>query len=59
MIYFGFIFLSRAWALDSAYFIRELRTIGERVKRQGKPLAFVLYPEGTLVSKGAVYVHEV
>src|ERR1700761_2152005 len=54
MIFFRFIFLARSWASDSHYFIQQLSKISERVKRENNPLAFILYPEGTLVSKGII-----
>lgn len=51
MQFFNFIFLARSWASDRHYLVKELATIGRRAEQTDIPLTFILYPEGTLVSK--------
>uniref|UniRef100_A0A8H8CPN0 Phospholipid/glycerol acyltransferase domain-containing protein n=1 Tax=Psilocybe cubensis TaxID=181762 RepID=A0A8H8CPN0_PSICU len=51
MQFFKFIFLARSWASDRQQLARDLATLGREAEREGKPLCFMLYPEGTLVSK--------
>jgi 1-acyl-sn-glycerol-3-phosphate acyltransferase len=51
MQFFDFIFLARSWASDRAELARHLSAIGRAAEKEDHPLAFVLYPEGTLVSK--------
>ncbi|EIM83363.1 acyltransferase-domain-containing protein [Stereum hirsutum FP-91666 SS1] len=51
MQFFNFIFLARSWASDRHYLVKELATIGRQAEQTDIPLTFILYPEGTLVSK--------
>lgn len=51
MQFFNFIFLARSWAADRLYLSSQLSWLGQRAEEQDIPLAFILYPEGTLVSK--------
>lgn len=51
MQFFNFIFLARSWASDRHYLVKELAAIGRRAEQTDIPLTFILYPEGTLVSK--------
>lgn len=51
MQFFNFIFLARSWASDRHYLVKELASIGRQAEQNDTPLAFILYPEGTLVSK--------
>ncbi|KAF9480044.1 hypothetical protein BDN70DRAFT_878074 [Pholiota conissans] len=51
MQFFKFIFLARSWASDRQQLAVDLSSLGREAEREGKPLCFMLYPEGTLVSK--------
>ncbi|KAF8746213.1 hypothetical protein AX14_000016 [Amanita brunnescens Koide BX004] len=51
MQFFDFIFLARSWASDKHVLASRLNTLGEAAKRENSPLCFIIYPEGTLVSK--------
>ena len=51
MQFFEFIFLARSWASDRVYLVKELARVARKAELQDKPLTFILYPEGTLVSK--------
>ncbi|PPQ72722.1 hypothetical protein CVT26_003017 [Gymnopilus dilepis] len=51
MQFFNFIFLARSWASDRQQLARDLASLGREAEREGKPFCFILYPEGTLVSK--------
>jgi 1-acyl-sn-glycerol-3-phosphate acyltransferase len=51
MQFFNFIFLARSWASDRQELAVALASLGREAERDGKPLCFMLYPEGTLVSK--------
>ncbi|KAK0208550.1 acyltransferase-domain-containing protein [Desarmillaria ectypa] len=51
MQFFNFIFLARSWASDRVQLSASLSTLGSEAERQDNPLAFILYPEGTLVSQ--------
>ena len=51
MQFFKFIFLARSWASDRRQLAVDLASLGREAEREGKPLCFILYPEGTLVSK--------
>ncbi|KAL0580279.1 hypothetical protein V5O48_001696 [Marasmius crinis-equi] len=51
MQFFNFIFLARSWASDRVELSRHLSALGRSAEKKDHPLAFVLYPEGTLVSK--------
>ena len=48
---FDFIFLARSWASDKDVLASRLDTLGKAAKRENTPLCFIIYPEGTLVSK--------
>jgi 1-acyl-sn-glycerol-3-phosphate acyltransferase len=48
---FDFIFLARSWASDRLYLVKKLSLIGQRAQDHDTPLTFILYPEGTLVSR--------
>lgn len=51
MQFFKFIFLARSWASDRQQLAISLASLGKEAEREGKPLCFMVYPEGTLVSK--------
>ncbi|KAK0505884.1 acyltransferase-domain-containing protein [Armillaria luteobubalina] len=51
MQFFKFIFLARSWASDRVQLSASLSTLGSEAETQDNPLAFILYPEGTLVSQ--------
>ncbi|PCH33504.1 acyltransferase-domain-containing protein [Wolfiporia cocos MD-104 SS10] len=51
MRFFNFIFLKRSWASDRLHLSSSLSWLGRRAEREDSPLTFILYPEGTLVSK--------
>ncbi|PFH54662.1 hypothetical protein AMATHDRAFT_185394 [Amanita thiersii Skay4041] len=48
---FNFIFLARSWASDKHELASRLATLGKQAEQEDYPLCFILYPEGTLVSK--------
>ena len=50
MQFFSFIFLARSWAADRAQLASSLSRLGMEAEEEDNPLAFILYPEGTLVS---------
>ncbi|KAH9857933.1 acyltransferase-domain-containing protein [Lenzites betulinus] len=51
MQFFNFIFLARSWASDRLHLTQSLAWLARRAEHEDSPLTFVLYPEGTLVSK--------
>lgn len=51
MQFFNFIFLARSWASDRLELSRSLSWLARRAEKEDSPLTFILYPEGTLVSK--------
>ncbi|TCD67012.1 hypothetical protein EIP91_000632 [Steccherinum ochraceum] len=51
MQFFNFIFLARSWASDRLELSTRLAWLGRRAEKDDTPLTFILYPEGTLVSK--------
>jgi 1-acyl-sn-glycerol-3-phosphate acyltransferase len=51
MQFFNFIFLARSWASDRLYLEKQLALLGQRAQDNETPLTFILYPEGTLVSR--------
>lgn len=51
MQFFSFIFLARSWASDRIYLVKQLALLGQRAQLHDTPLTFMLYPEGTLVSR--------
>jgi len=51
MQFFSFIFLARSWASDRLYLVKQLALLGRRAQERDTPLTFILYPEGTLVSR--------
>lgn len=51
MQFFRFIFLARSWASDRVALARQLSRLGKQAQEEDKPFMFLLYPEGTLVSK--------
>jgi len=51
MQFFRFIFLARSWASDRIHLSSSLSWLGHVAETQDFPLTFMLYPEGTLVSK--------
>jgi hypothetical protein len=51
MQFFNFIFLTRSWASDRIYLVKQLALLGQKTQLQDTPLTFILYPEGTLVSQ--------
>ncbi|KAG9314536.1 acyltransferase-domain-containing protein [Chiua virens] len=48
---YRFIFLARSWASDKLHLGRSLLKLGRKAQEQDKPFTFILFPEGTLVSK--------
>lgn len=48
---YDFIFLARSWASDRVQLASHLSRLGKLAKEEDNPLCFMLYPEGTLVSK--------
>ncbi|KAH9944525.1 uncharacterized protein BXZ73DRAFT_87406 [Epithele typhae] len=51
MQFFNFIFLARSWASDRLQLAASLSWLARRAEEEDSPLTFILYPEGTLVSK--------
>ena len=51
MQFFDFIFLARSWASDKHTLASRLAFLGAAAERKDSPLCYILYPEGTLVSK--------
>ena len=51
MQFFNFIFLARSWASDRLDLSRSLSWLARCAEKEDSPLTFILYPEGTLVSK--------
>lgn len=51
MQFYNFIFLSRSWASDRFHLANSLAWLGQCAEKAETPLTFILYPEGTLVSK--------
>lgn len=51
MQFFNFIFLARSWASDRLQLTQSLSWLAHRAEKEDSPLTFILYPEGTLVSK--------
>jgi len=51
MQFFNFIFLARSWAADRVQLASQLGSLGKEARKSNKPFCFLLYPEGTLVSR--------
>ena len=51
MQFYNFIFLARSWASDRLQLSRGLSWLARRAEKEDSPFTFILYPEGTLVSK--------
>lgn len=51
MQFFNFIFLARSWAADRLQLASKLASLGKEARKEDRPFCFLLYPEGTLVSK--------
>ena len=51
MQFFKFIFLARSWASDRKQLSISLASLGREAETENTPLCFLVYPEGTLVSK--------
>ncbi|KAJ3557436.1 hypothetical protein NP233_g11742 [Leucocoprinus birnbaumii] len=51
MQFFNFIFLARSWAADRLQLATQLASLGKEARKENRPFCFLLYPEGTLVSK--------
>ncbi|TFK40968.1 acyltransferase-domain-containing protein [Crucibulum laeve] len=51
MQFFNFIFLARSWASDRLQLASRLASLGKEAEKENRPLCFMLYPEGTLISK--------
>jgi hypothetical protein len=51
MQFFKFIFLARSWASDRKQLSISLASLGREAESENTPLCFLVYPEGTLVSK--------
>lgn len=45
---FRFIFLARSFAADKSYLVGNLAKVGRRAEENNNPLAFLIYPEGTV-----------
>jgi len=48
---FNFIFLARSWVSDRVELSSHLSALGKAAQQEDDPMVFILYPEGTLVSK--------
>lgn len=48
---FRFVFLARSWAEDRLVLTSELAQLGRKAEVEDNPIAFIIYPEGTLVSR--------
>lgn len=48
---FRFIFLARSWAEDRLVLTSHLAKLGRKAELEDNPLAFIIYPEGSLVSE--------
>ncbi|KAH7883775.1 acyltransferase-domain-containing protein [Phlebopus sp. FC_14] len=48
---YRFIFLARSWASDRVQLAKQLAKLGKKAEEEDKPFTFILFPEGTLVSK--------
>ncbi|GAA5992140.1 hypothetical protein JCM10908_001784 [Rhodotorula pacifica] len=48
---FGFIFMARKWATDKEPFKRQLEEIARENEGEGKQMALLLFPEGTIVTE--------
>ncbi|TFK83599.1 hypothetical protein K466DRAFT_498155 [Polyporus arcularius HHB13444] len=51
MQFYNFIFLARSWASDRLHLSKSLSWLARRAEKEDSPLTFILYPEGTLISK--------
>lgn len=51
MQFFNFIFLARSWASDRHHLASSLASLGKEARKEDRPFCFLLYPEGTLISK--------
>ncbi|EMD41741.1 hypothetical protein CERSUDRAFT_110317 [Gelatoporia subvermispora B] len=51
MQFFNFTFLARSWASDKLHLASSLSWLARRAEKEDTPLTFILYPEGTLVSR--------
>ncbi|KAH7915340.1 acyltransferase-domain-containing protein [Hygrophoropsis aurantiaca] len=51
MQFYRFIFLARSWASDRLELSTKLSKLARQAEEEDKPFTFILYPEGTLVSK--------
>ena len=51
MQFFNFIFLARSWAADRVQLASQLGSLGKEARKSNRPFCFLLYPEGTLVSR--------
>jgi len=51
MQFFHFIFLARSWASDRLVLSEKLSRLAARAQLRATPLALMIFPEGTLVSK--------
>ena len=51
MQFYNFIFLARSWASDRLQLSAGLSWLARRAEKEDSPFTFILYPEGTLVSK--------
>jgi len=50
MQFFNFVFLARSWASDRRQLSSHLEKLGKKAEQDDRPFAFLVYPEGTLVS---------
>jgi len=48
---YRFVFLARSWASDRLQLSSKLAKLGRKAEQEDKPFTFILFPEGTLVSK--------
>ena len=48
MQFFRFIFLARSFASDKTYLVSKLSKVGKRAEAENNPLAFLIFPEGTV-----------
>lgn len=47
---YRFIFLARSWAHDKLVLVSHLAKLGRKAHLEDTPLAFLIYPEGTVIS---------
>lgn len=51
MQFYNFVFLKRSWGADRLTLVTKLAEIGQQAEKYDRPLMFLLYPEGTVISQ--------